>query len=83
MKSTCDGFKIADEDLLLRGPGDFFGDKQHGLPELRIAMLTDTFTLKEANMFALKVLGDDPELINNQNLKQAIENLFNKNETLN
>lgn len=83
MKSTCDGFKIADEDLLLRGPGDFFGDKQHGLPELRIAMLTDTFTLKEANMFALKVLGDDPELINNQNLKQAIENLFNKNKTLN
>lgn len=83
MKSTCDGFKIADEDLLLRGPGDFFGDKQHGLPELRIAMLTDTFTLKEANMFALKVLSDDPELINNQNLKQAIENLFNKNKTLN
>ena len=83
MKSTCDGFKIADEDLLLRGPGDFFGDKQHGLPELRIAMLTDTFTLKEANMFALKVLGDDPELINNQNLKQAIEKLFNKNKTLN
>ena len=83
MKNTCDGFKIADEDLLLRGPGDFFGDKQHGLPELRIAMLTDTFTLKEANMFALKVLGDDPELINNQNLKQAIENLFNKNKTLN
>ena len=83
MKNTCDGFKIADEDLLLRGPGDFFGDKQHGLPELRIAMLTDTFTLKEANMFALKVLGDDPELINNQNLKQAIEKLFNKNKTLN
>lgn len=83
MKNTCDGFKIADEDLLLRGPGDFFGDKQHGLPELRIAMLTDTFTLKEANMFALKVLSDDPELINNQNLKQAIENLFNKNKTLN
>lgn len=83
MKSTCDGFKIADEDLLLRGPGDFFGDKQHGLPELKIAMLTDTFTLKEANMFALKVLSDDPELINNPNLKQAIENLFNKNKTLN
>ncbi len=83
MKNTCDGFKIADEDLLLRGPGDFFGDKQHGLPELKIAMLTDTFTLKEANSFALKVLGDDPELTNSPNLKQAIENLFDKNKTLN
>ena len=83
MKSTCDGFKIADEDLLLRGPGDFFGDKQHGLPELKIAMLTDTFTLKEANTFALKVLDSDPELKNNPNLKLSVSKLFDKNKILN
>lgn len=83
MKSTTDGFKISDEDLLLRGPGDFFGDKQHGLPELKIAMLTDTFTLKEANTFALKVLDKDSNLDKNPNLKQAVENLFNKNKILN
>ncbi|MBQ8782860.1 MAG: ATP-dependent DNA helicase RecG [Clostridia bacterium] len=83
MKTTADGFKIADEDLALRGPGDFFGDKQHGLPELKIAMLTDTFILKEANTFALKVLEEDNNLDNNQNLKEAVEKLFNKNKLLN
>lgn len=83
MKSTNNGFKIADEDLLLRGPGDFFGDKQHGLPELKIAMLTDTFTLKEANTFALKVLEKDPELDTCTELKEAVYNLFNRNKILN
>ena len=39
MCETCDGFRIADEDLKLRGPGDFFGRRQHGLPSLRIADL--------------------------------------------
>ncbi len=82
MKDTSDGFKIADEDLALRGPGDFFGDKQHGLPELKIAMLTDTFTLKEANAFALKLLEQDFELTNYPELKKAVKNLFN-NKILN
>ncbi len=83
MTKTIDGFKIADEDLTLRGPGDFFGDRQHGLPELRIAMLTDTFTLKEANTFAQKLLEEDYHLDNNPNLKQAVNNLFNKNIVMN
>lgn len=39
MCSTNDGFKIADEDLKLRGPGDFFGERQHGLPQMAIADL--------------------------------------------
>lgn len=83
MSKTTDGFIIADEDLKLRGPGDFFGDKQHGLPELKIAMLTDKFTLKEANSFAQKILNEDFHLSNYPELKQAVENLFNKNKYLN
>ncbi len=83
MTETCDGFRIADEDLRLRGPGDFFGEKQHGLPELKIAMLTDTFTLKEANTFAQKLLNEDYNLIGHPYLKEATENLFNKNRMLN
>ncbi len=83
MKNTSDGFKIADEDLKLRGPGDFFGDKQHGLPELKIAMLTDSFTLKEANSYAVKLLNDDFNLANHPALRNAVRNLFNKNTSFN
>lgn len=83
MKKNCDGFKIADEDLQLRGPGDFFGDKQHGLPELKIAMLTDSFTLKEASTFAAKTLEQDFTLERNPYLCQAVNDLFNKNKILN
>ena len=61
--STSDGFRIADEDLRLRGPGDFFGSRQHGLPELRIAdMTTDLEPLREAQEAARRILGSDPEL---------------------
>ncbi len=83
MTSTTDGFKIADEDLKLRGPGDFFGEKQHGLPELKIAMLTDTFILKEANSFAVEVLKEDYSLSNNEALRKAVNKLFDKNKILN
>ena len=81
MTKTSDGFKIADEDLRLRGPGDFFGSRQHGLPEMKIAMLTDTFTLREANTFAKEVLDADPELSKAENaqLKKAVTKLFSNN----
>ena len=46
MCSTNDGFKIADEDLRMRGPGDFFGSRQHGLPQLAIADFADTKSLE-------------------------------------
>lgn len=46
MCSTNDGFKIADEDLKLRGPGDFFGERQHGLPQMTIADFADTKSLE-------------------------------------
>ena len=53
MCETTDGFKIADADLQLRGPGDFFGDRQHGLPEMKIAdLLNDMNVLHEAQQAA-------------------------------
>jgi len=63
MKSTNDGFKIAEEDLKIRGPGDFFGSRQHGLPEMRIAnLMTDMFVLNEAQKAANELLESDAEL---------------------
>lgn len=63
MTKTTDGFKIAEEDLRLRGPGDFFGQRQHGLPALKVADLScDMSLLKEAQAAAEMLLQDDPEL---------------------
>lgn len=76
---TTDGFRIADEDLRLRGPGDFFGERQHGLPRLHIADLAgDMPLLREAQAAAITCLGEDPrlELPANQPLRQAVERLF-------
>lgn len=85
MTSTTDGFKIADEDLKMRGPGDFFGSRQHGLPEMKIAMLTDTALLNEANRFARELIIDDPDFIKeeNRNLKAAISELFSGEYVMN
>lgn len=77
---TTDGFKIADEDLKLRGPGDFFGAKQHGLPELKIAdMMEDIEVLYTTGELARKILKEDNKLEDLQNLelKKAVEKLFN------
>ena len=61
--STGDGFRIAEEDLRLRGPGDFFGYRQHGLPELKIAdMASDVSLLKTAQEEAKAILAADPKL---------------------
>ena len=63
LSKTTDGFKIAEEDLRLRGPGDFFGQRQHGLPQLRIADLAgDMRVLKEAQLAAQALLERDPGL---------------------
>lgn len=62
MCETTDGFEIADEDLRLRGPGDFFGTKQHGLPKLKIAdILTDTKILTQTQQLAMNIMENDPQ----------------------
>ena len=72
MRATNDGFKIAEEDLKLRGPGDFFGSRQHGLPELRIANLaSDMFILSQAQRAADETLRADPGLQTPENRKLA------------
>lgn len=81
MVNTTDGFEIANEDLRLRGPGDFFGSKQHGLPELKIAdMSSDVDILQETRLLTAKILEDDENLIKPENdgLKKLVEKLFEK-----
>ena len=81
IKNSNDGFKIADEDLRLRGPGDFLGSRQHGLPELKIAdIYADNDTLRLAGMAAADLLERDPKLLDaqNANLRQAIIKMYKK-----
>lgn len=85
MTKTTDGFKIADEDLKMRGPGDFFGSRQHGLPNMKMASLTDSALLTEAHRFAREILESDYALQKpeNQNLSKAIYDLFNSEYIMN
>jgi len=63
LSQTTDGFKIAEADLTIRGPGDFIGTKQSGLPELRFAsLLRDSRILGDARKEAFKIVKDDPTL---------------------
>ena len=77
MTQTTDGFRIAEEDLRLRGPGDFFGARQHGLPGLKIADIgCDTQLLKEAQQAAEALLAQDPELRSCPAAAQRVGELF-------
>ena len=79
MKRTNDGFEISETDLKLRGPGEFFGTKQHGIPELKIANLyRDTEILKEAQKASKKLLEEDSELSKEENrlLKEKVCGFF-------
>lgn len=79
MKKYSDGFKIADEDLKARGPGDFFGERQHGLPKLKIAdMLEDIEILRLAQDCAKDILKEDfnLDLPKNEQLCQSITKMF-------
>jgi ATP-dependent DNA helicase RecG len=64
MARTNDGFQIAEEDLSLRGPGEFFGIRQSGFPDFRVAQLVrDTPILIEARKEAFRLIQEDPELV--------------------
>ena len=75
---TDNGFVIADEDLKLRGPGDFFGSRQHGLPQLNIADLTDFSSLSESSQAAMDILDFSSDLSDAQlkGLRGNIKRLF-------
>ncbi len=63
MTKTCDGFKIAEMDFKLRGPGEFFGTRQHGLPELKVSDLIRDFPiLKQARTDAFEIVSRDPHI---------------------
>jgi len=62
MEQTRDGFKLAEIDLQLRGPGEFFGTRQSGTPDLKVAQLADTRLLHAANLEAQQILSEDPKL---------------------
>lgn len=75
--STADGFKIAEYDLKLRGPGEFLGVKQHGLPEFRVADFSKDFEiLLSAREDAQKLLELDPELLKHKSLLKKIQQLY-------
>ena len=87
MCTTRDGFKIADADFKLRGPGDFFGSRQHGLPPLSISSLADTRNFELSQEIAEYVIKDSNNLIDDRyrGLKAEITRLFKStgDETLN
>ncbi|MHC5053446.1 MAG: ATP-dependent DNA helicase RecG [Planctomycetota bacterium] len=67
LEETTDGFRISEADFRIRGPGEFFGTRQSGLPELRFAdILSDTETLKEAREDAFRIVGDREALASDE-----------------
>lgn len=85
MESSSDGFYIAEEDLKLRGPGEIFGTRQHGLPDLNISDLAKHIDiLSHAKDEAKKITAADPLLVKpeNQELKKRVIKLFGDDLTL-
>lgn len=85
LAGTTDGFKIAEEDLRLRGPGDFFGSRQHGLPQLKLADLAgDMRLLSQAQEAAKQLLAQDPRLeeLGHAALRRRVARLFSENRDI-
>jgi ATP-dependent DNA helicase RecG len=80
-----DGFRLAEEDLALRGPGEFFGLRQHGLPDLKLANLVrDAAQIEPARQWARRILEKDPELSLGENryLKTIFHSIYAQGEKL-
>jgi ATP-dependent DNA helicase RecG len=78
MEQTTDGFKLAEIDLNLRGPGEFFGTRQSGTPDLKVARLADTRLLHAARVEAERILASDPQLAREEHalLRQKVERFW-------
>ena len=83
MEKTNDGFKIADEDLMIRGPGDYVGYQQSGFVKYKIAnMITDGPIIRKARVLATKLTKKDPLLDNHYKLKNRVLNDYKDNLNL-
>jgi len=79
LKKTNDGFLIAEEDLKIRGPGDFFGTAQHGLSKYEIQnIINDVTVVQDVQLLSKKIINENPYLLGDEyiNLKDEIVNLF-------
>ena len=77
MTKLSDGFAISEEDLRLRGPGDFFGNRQHGLPETHIADLgADMQVLQDAQTAANALMEQDPGLSAHPALRRQVDRMI-------
>ena len=86
MVSSNDGFVIAEEDLKLRGPGEIFGTRQHGIPELNISNLVKHVNiLEDVKAVAATIIKEDPSLYKEENsvLKSRVKKMFGDNIQLN
>jgi ATP-dependent DNA helicase RecG len=75
MVMHSDGFKLSEIDLQLRGPGEIYGVKQSGIPDLKMASLTDSVTISLARKAAMQIISQDPELKNLEKLNKKIKEL--------
>jgi ATP-dependent DNA helicase RecG len=77
MEETSDGFRVAEADLMIRGPGDFLGTKQSGLPEFRFAdILRDARILNEAREDAFLIVKEEPRLESHAGLLQEVKKRY-------
>jgi ATP-dependent DNA helicase RecG len=77
MVNSNDGFRIAEEDLNIRGPGEFFGIRQSGMPDLKIAnIVRDQSLLHNARHEAFAIIENDPELKEYPHLEKSVETFW-------